>query len=153
MRLLPLSNGQYAQVSDEDFFPCLQYIPWHVATNGYVVTQSGKGKERRQLRLHKFIQERMGLLGDFDHKDRNKLNSQRDNLRPCTRSQNQANRKVSSLSQTGVKGVRLRPNGWYQAEIRLSGIKTSLGYFRTIEAAKETYDAASLKEYGEFHRP
>ena len=41
----------------------------------------------------------------IDHKDMNRLNNQRLNLRPATHSQNKANRNAQVNSKSGIKGV------------------------------------------------
>lgn len=42
--------------------------------------------------MHKIIGERINLIGKIDHKNHNRLDNQRENLRLTTFSQNAANR-------------------------------------------------------------
>lgn len=69
------------------------------------------------------------------------------NCRWTTWSVQQRNRRVSVLSKTRVKGVRLRKDGRYEARIRVGGERVNLGCFRSLEAARLAYrdSVASLE--------
>jgi hypothetical protein len=86
----------------------------------------------------------------LDHKDRRGQNNAIKNLREATVKQNLANRCVQSNNRLGVKGVRLRRGGSYEARINLAGKQQVLGYFRTAEEAHTAYLAALKSQYGEF---
>lgn len=80
----------------------------------------------------------------IDHKNTNKLDNRRSNLRPADRSQNAANTPLTR-SNVGVKGVRAK-DGKFEASLR--GVY--LGRFDTVEAAAEAYRRAADVAYGEF---
>ena len=155
MKFVPLSNGQQALVSDEDFMACLGKMPWSVGADGYAMRYiKGTGRKNRKfMYLHVFIAERIGLdcTNEVDHKDRNKLNNQRDNLRAATRSQNAVNREVQTNNTSGARGVRwsIGASKWC-AEIKVDGKSIHLGLYNTIGAAEAAYLAARKEHFGEF---
>lgn len=86
-----------------------------------------------------------------DHINGNALDNRRSNLRVATPIQQQYNRKVSSLSKTGFKGVSFE-YGKYRARIRKDGEHISIGMFDTPEDAARAYDGAAHELFGEFAR-
>jgi len=91
------------------------------------------------------------LLMHIDHKDRNTLNNQKENLRFCTRTQNQANR-VDKKNSTGYKGVSIMKDRHkkYKAEIQVNNRRITIGYFYSAKEAGKAYNKAALKYFGEF---
>lgn len=88
---------------------------------------------------------------DVDHKDRNRTNGTWDNLRPCTRSQNLANKVVRTDSATGVKGVAPNPYSKKNPFRVIVGGK-HIGCYPTTETASAAYIAAATESYGPFAR-
>lgn len=72
-------------------------------------------------------------------------------LRPATRSQNFANRRVQSNSRSGIKGVYQLPSGRWGAR-RPGKHQGYLGTFDTAEQAAEAVALEAVKIYGEFAR-
>jgi hypothetical protein len=91
--------------------------------------------------------------GDIDHKDTNYLNNAWDNLRPATRSQNNANTHRPTTNTSGFKGVWWNPPtcNW-RAHIQVNGRHIHLGLFDTPENAHAAYCAAAARHFGEFAR-
>jgi hypothetical protein len=90
----------------------------------------------------------------LDHKNRNGLDNRIDNIRSATKSQNASNASARRDSETGIRGVyafriRGQAHGWASC-ICVKGKTIHLGTFRSIEAAKAAYDAASIRHFGEF---
>jgi HNH endonuclease/AP2 domain len=86
-----------------------------------------------------------------DHRDRNKLNNKIENLRECTKSENERNRVKYSNNTSGYKGV------WFHnqrqkwcAEITVNSKSIKLGLFDTPELASKAYEAASREQHQEF---
>lgn len=89
--------------------------------------------------------------GDVDHINRDKLDDRWCNLRLATRSQNSANVALRRHSTSGFIGVTFdKPRNKWRAQIRIDGRKVNLGRYVTAEEAARVYDAATLKEFGEF---
>jgi hypothetical protein len=142
------SNGKY-EVDDIDLMVVSRHH-WFVNTRGHLSTSIGN----KTVYLGQFIAQRMGLNLEgmqVDHKDQNKLNNKRNNIRLATRSQNGANRKVLSNNKLGIKGVYFREElGKYVASIRVNKKLIHLGYFTDKNEASNVYNQAAIKYFGEF---
>lgn len=141
---IPLSNGGFALIDASDE-PLVKGRTWWRDNRGYVVAKI----KQRCARLHRV------LLGfpphDIDHRDGDKLNNRRENLRPCTNHQNQANSKPHGGKR--FKGVYLqRKSGRFEAAIHPHGKRMHLGTFSTAEDAARAYDSKAREVYGEFAR-
>lgn len=75
-----------------------------------------------------------------------------DHLRAVNRCENLRNRKgAPSTSSTGVRGVRWRDDvGKYQARLAVDGKEHSVGWFPTLDEARDAVIAARAEFYGEF---
>lgn len=94
-----------------------------------------------------------GYLPDsVDHRDGNPLNNALDNLRPASPAQNVRNSRMHRDNRSGFKGVSRHGPGW-RAQLYAHGKRVPLGTYRTPEEASAVYEAAALKEFGEFYRP
>lgn len=88
-----------------------------------------------------------------DHEDKNGLNNRWRNLREATKSTNGANRGVSRVSKSGVKGVSLcRVTGRWRADITVQGMRYNLGRFASKEEAAAAYERAACESFGAFAR-
>jgi len=86
-----------------------------------------------------------------DHKNRNKLDNRRENLRLATRTQNNQNRTPSKKTKSGYKGVVWhKESQLWSAKIIINKKIISLGYYPTKEEAAEQYNIAAQKYFGEF---
>lgn len=148
---IPLSQGKFALVSDEDYARVAQY-KW-TYSQGYAVRKVYRRRDDgtyagRNVFLHNFI---MCAQGDelYDHINRDSLDNQRCNLRLATRAQNNAN--SGPRGNAVFKGVTYhrRDNRWI-AQITSAKKRRHLGCFRTPEAAARAYDRAALELWGEF---
>lgn len=104
--------------------------------------------------LHRFI---MGVIGsdkEVDHRNGNRLDNRRKNLRICTRSQNSRNqRKRFKKCTSRFKGVTWhREARKWQTMICFRRKRMYLGMFSSEISAARTYDAAAVKFHGEFAR-
>jgi hypothetical protein len=143
-----LSNGKGVALVDDADFELVSKFNWCLGATGKYAQARVDGKV---VYMHRMITN--ALPGqDIDHADANKLNNQRANLRPCTRSQNVANNGVRRDSKTGFKGVTLYGNK-YRATIQVNGKQRSLGYFRELPDAVAAYDKAARELFGSFSRP
>lgn len=113
------------------------------------------GSVRQRVYLHVAIMIKIFGLSKMrtwfvDHKDRNRFNNLRSNLRLATASQNGANADKRRKSNTGYRGVTEVKGRKLLKRFNLSFDYKNHGYFETaIEAAKE-YDKKSKEKYGEF---
>ena len=76
----------------------------------------------------------------IDHINRVRTDNSIKNLRACTLSQNQSNRKVSSNNTSGFTGVSfMKSRGKYKATIYKNSKPIYLGLYDTAELASEAY--------------
>lgn len=91
------------------------------------------------------------LPKELDHKYGKEIGDYLWNLRPCTKSQNQHNTKISKNNTSGFKGVNWesRTQLWV-ARIKLNGKSRFLGRFNDKEDAAKVVRVKRLELHGEF---
>jgi len=152
MKLIPLTQGQVAKVSDEWYEELnkykwqAQYCP-HTKSYYAVRTSTLLGKQKMTM-MHRVIAGTPDGM-ETDHKDGDTLNNLPDNLRTCTHSQNRCNRGKTVANTSGYKGVFASLKKW-QAKIKVDGKLLYLGTYLTPEEAARVYDEAAKKHHGEF---
>ncbi len=145
MKLITSSKGNVFSVSDEDYEYLIKF-KWSELEE-YAYCKEGT----KSLLMHRIVAERMGLNGRIDHKDRDRTNNQRENLRIATGSQNGANKTMQSNNASGYRGVAWRhdKNKW-EVRISVRGNSKFLGFFTSeIDAAKQ-YDYHAKQYFKEF---
>jgi hypothetical protein len=158
MKQIPLTQGKFALVDDQDYEFLMQW-KWCANKNHktfYGVRGFWNCLKQITVQMHRVIAKRMGLdIKDkkVDHIDRNGLNNCRGNLRIATNSQSQANRNKRKNNISGYIGVSEHKcrNNWH-ARIQVNGNDISLGYFTNKKDAAKAYNKAALKYFGEFAR-
>ena len=150
MKTIPVYPGHIAIV-DTDDHERLSKFKWTLHQKGNC-KYARRNKHHPDGRQTTILMHREILSSPMiDHIDGNGLNNQRTNLRPCTNSQNSANRKKSKRNTSGFKGVCKRSKRW-DAYIRVGGIQIHLGCFDTPEQAAHAYDRKAIEVFGEFAR-
>jgi hypothetical protein len=144
---IPLTKGNVAIVDDQDYASLSQWR-WRVNSKGYAIRSEYINGKEVVYCMHRII---LGAeRGQYvDHIDHNRLNNVRSNLRLCTQSQNQANRRLQKNSTTGYKGVTRRGDRWH-ARIWVEGKCIHLGYHANAYRAALIYDHAARRFFGEF---
>jgi hypothetical protein len=138
--IFQIADGRRFKVSPCDKMFVVS-LAWSMDKNGYVRCGSSKFYLKLLSRL-------LCLTSlEVDHKDRDPTNNSRDNLRPATRTQNQANSGSDAIS--GFKGVYARRNK-FQAAISINYKKVHLGSFDTAQQAHTAYLKAATKLHGDF---
>ena len=86
-----------------------------------------------------------------DHINNNTSDNNINNLRWATHKENNYNQKLSKANTSGVKGVHYdkRKTKW-RAQIQLDGINIHIGYFDTIEEAKQARIKKANEAFGVF---
>jgi len=118
---------------------------WLLSTAGYLCRHGNDGK---WIWLHRFIIN-AAENAKVDHKNRNRLDNRRENLRICTDEENARNAKIHKDNKCGFKGVYQSGNKFY-AKISVSGESIPLGSYDTPEQAHAAYCKAAVKYFGEF---
>lgn len=154
MKQIPLTQGKFAIVDDDDYERLTVMGKWctnkkkHTFYAQKAVVINGK---TTIVMIHRVI---LGIYDkDFvvDHVDGNGLNNTKANLRICTHSQNLMNKKTPDSNTSGYKGVswNCQKNMW-QVYIYKSKVKKYVGMYNDILDAAKAYNDAALKYYGEF---
>jgi len=153
MKTIPLSQGRYTIVDDDDF-DYLSQFRWHVVRYGYgkheyAARNSRTDGKLRIVRMHReLMQPPEGMW--VDHINGDGLDNRRCNLRLCTPHQNTMNRRPSYNRFKGVQHVSYRHKESFIAIIQESGRVHHIGSFKTPEEAAMAYDKAALRYHGEY---
>lgn len=100
------------------------------------------GKAYAAHRVAVFLKTGKWPTGEVDHKNHTRHDNRWRNLRDCTQSVNQRNRKQADRdNQTGLLGVSQKGNR-FRASLTRGGKHIHLGYFATSKAAYAAYIAA-----------
>lgn len=149
-----LTQG-YEAIIDAADVHLVEGVNWQATVKGYTVyacrTWRGSGGKGIVF-LHRVV---LPTAVDqmVDHADGNGLNNRRANLRHASRSQNACNQKKRRDNTSGFKGVvRSKKTGRFQATIRTSGKRKSLGFYACPTAAYFAYVKAAREVYGDFSR-
>lgn len=151
MKQIALDGGFFVIVDDEDY-EYLSAYKWHRNRTGYARrTLKHKGKSYVS-QMHRLI---LGMEygGDLtvDHINGNTLDNRKENLRICTRSENQWNRINSKNNTSGYKGVSFHSaTGQWRGRVSAHKVEYSVGYFETKELANEAVCEFRKKIHGCF---
>ncbi len=149
---IPLSKGLFALVDGEDYDE-LSNHKWYAQKCGHsfcAVRHIGTHLNRGLAYMHRqLLNAQRGK--EVDHKNHCALDNRRQNIRVCTKAQNQHNRISSKNTSSKYKGVFWKKgNSAWCAQICNESKKIHLGLFDyEIEAAK-AYDVAAKELFGEF---
>ena len=143
------SKDKYTLIDDEDYDKVKDLCLYSSGKSGYVkFKHNGKA-----MFLHRFL---LGLEKDgkylVDHKNGDKLDNRKANLRLCTKPENAHNiRKLSQHNSSGYKGVFFDKCGdRWRAKIQYMGKSIFLGSFKSVLDAAKAYDQAAIHYFGEF---
>lgn len=143
------SSGDRFYIDTEDYTKVKNYC-WRINKRGYVVANSRDGSNR-EIRLHRFVMNVTDKKIIVDHKNWDKTNNRKNNIRIATKSQNNINIKRKSNNTTGYTGVTFNKRiGKYCARISKNGVRTFLGYFDDINNAIEARHNAEINIHGEW---
>lgn len=152
MAEISLSRSKTAIIDDADI-NLVEGRTWVIVVNGagneYAGCRYKSGKHWFTELMHRTI---LGVTtGNVDHINGNGLDNRRENLRPCTTSQNLANTGLRRDNKTGAKGIWWTGKKW-EVRIRYQRRRFYLGTFTSKIGAVNAYNEAAIRLHGEFAR-
>lgn len=153
MKQIILGKGETTLV-DDDVFEKLSVYRWNKSQYGYAYRLGNRSKgEKWKVLMHREIMDaKYGQI--IDHKNGNRLDNRKSNLRFATHAQNLMNCS-GRHGLSGYKGVFLNKSSKtpsWRAMIRVNKQAIHLGQYSTKEEAAQAYNRAAVKYHGEFAR-
>ncbi len=146
MKEIRLTKGKIALVDDDDFNR-LSMHSWHFTSNGYAASRI----KDTIVYMHRMVMNVKRREALIDHRNRNRLDNRKENLRSGSVTQNRANASLPSNNKSGYRGViwDKKEKKW-RAYISINRKRKHLGYFPDPISAAAAYDTAALDLFGEF---
>lgn len=158
MKLIPLTQGKFAQVDDEDY-DVLMKRKWQAHKSKrsnvwYAISNIKLDVNKwKSIKMHRVIMKIDDPKILIDHKDDDGLNNQKNNLRLADKSKNSINRSKKNGFSSKYLGVRwYAPRNKWSAQIQLNNKAHHLGYFINEKEAAQAYNNAALSLHKEFAR-
>lgn len=136
---------------DEEDFNLINDYNWYIhPRTGYT-----RGRKKNPECKYNFISMHRLILNiwdkkiEIDHRNHNKLDNRKENLRTCNRSQNTSNRTAYGISKYLGVSWHIRKNKWV-AGIGFNKKTKYLGIFENEIDAAKAYDEAAKIYHGEF---
>lgn len=150
MKRIPLSQGKYAIVDDEDY-DFLSKWKWYYCGNGCAMRDERNGKRCKRIAriMHREIMKaKKGK--DVDHVNHDRIDNRKCNLRICERWQNNGNALMrgGSSKYKGVCWDKFTKN--WKAYIRKHNRDVHIGRFVSETDAAIAYNHAAKEHFGEF---
>lgn len=151
MKLIPVGEDRFATVSDQDYHLVADKT-WFLSNKGYAISSTHVEGHIVNFYMHRVI---AGVDGDqiVDHRDRDRLNNTRENLRVCDHTLNNGNLPKRRGCVSRFKGVSWsKQKAKWHARIKFKGVSRNLGFFSDEVDAARAYNAAAPQVFGEFAR-
>ncbi len=153
MATIKLSKNLEAIIDDEDLERVSAH-KWSASLCGnkhYAVRSNMVNGKRKTQYLHRFI---LNVTNEYnvDHININPLDNRKENLRLCTKAENNRNMKKKSTGKNKYKGVVFDDsckNKW-SARIRINGKIQCIGRYETEIEAAMAYNEQAKIHYKEF---
>jgi hypothetical protein len=147
MKQIPLTQGKFALVDDEDYERLSQFkwFPIKIRNNYYAYRNKLKHDDFEEISMHRMIMHpKKGLV--VDHINHDSLDNRKCNLRNCTVAENNRNttpRKHTSSTYLGVC-FDVKRKLWL-TQLTVEGCSINIGRFESEIEAAEAYDIAVLE--------
>lgn len=144
------NNPKCQAIIDTEDYERVKDYKWHF--NHKTQTVGGSlPNSNSKIYISRLIMNVTDPQTEVDHKNHDKLDNRKQNLRICSRSQNQKNQRILKSNTSGYKGVSWCPksNKWV-SKISVNNKTVHLGLFTDKKQAAHAYNRASKKYHGEF---
>lgn len=126
---------------------------WSLHKNGYARAVIRTDSGLKTIYLHRLLCPTTEAEPHVDHADGNPANCRKQNLRPCTRSQNMCNARRRVDNKSGFKGVnQYGAHGKFRARVRVGGLEKLVHGFASAEEAHACATMLRLQSHGAFAR-
>jgi len=150
--VLYLKTGEPVLVDDEDL-PKVEHIKWYRHQQGYATgylpSSFWGAKDWRLVLMHQII---LPVDGKTDHKNGNRLDNRKQNLRPASDYQNAQNIRIRTTpgKTSRFKGVCWHVQRYGEPKWMACCAGKYLGSFTDEVEAAKAYNAKALEIFGEF---
>lgn len=154
MKEILLTKG-YVAIVDDDMYDDLSQYKWRVQEGKhtcYAVRAKMILGKRYSISMHRYVLDCINLRMCVDHVNDNGLDNRKSNLRICSYSDNQHNKR--SFHGTSVhKGIffHSKRNKW-RAQICFDNKTCYIGDYDSETDAAMAYNRSALQKFGEFAR-
>lgn len=135
---------------DLDDYELIRSFTWWIDGQGYVRTEKRIGKRKVINKMHNFV---MGFSPSsdriIDHINRNKNDNRKVNLRVVTKQENALNAKIQVNNSSGIRGVSLNKNGYWESYITFNGKRIHLKISKNMDVAITARLMAEKKYFGD----
>lgn len=137
-------------IFDIDDIHVIESRNWYQDKDGYLVSYYFYAGKRRCVRFHRIVMNAQAQQY-IDHINKNKADNRKQNLRYCSRIENDRNRGVYSTNNSGVTGVHFdkRRNRWV-ASITYNNKRIFIGRFYSKEEAIKARLEREISLFGDF---
>jgi hypothetical protein len=147
MKLIPLTQGKFTKIDDEDFEK-INFCKWNFNC-GYADGRKCVDGKAKHVKMHRVI---LGAMdGEYiDHINGDPLDNRKNNLRFCSTKENCRNNHTAR-SYTGYKGSYFSiKRKKYTSYITNNYKQIYIGIYDTALEAAIAYDKKAIELFGEF---
>lgn len=129
-------------IDAEDYEKCKDH-KWYLHKHGYAESVINK----KHVKLHQYV----SLIKYTDHRDTDRLNNRKSNLRECNKAQNRQNAKRPTTNTSGIKNVTWnKEKKKWTVLLTANKVKYYIGDFDNIIEAETATTEARKKLHGNF---
>ena len=134
-------------IIDSDCYELVKNYCWSLHHTGYVYARAKNSDTH--IALHKLIMNDLDNNFIVDHKNGNKSDCRKYNLRYCSREENNSNRRLQKNNKYGVPGIVFH-HGIYEVYIGHDNERIYLGSSSNLEEAKQIRIKGTEKYHDDF---
>ena len=145
------TNANQEFYFDLDDYNKISNYCWRSNDDGYIIAHDTKSNNYSNIWIHRIILNLNDKTLEVDHKNHNKNDNRKENLRITTHSQNSKNQSISIANKSGTSDVCWhKATGKWQARICVDNQRIYLGLYDDINEAIKVRKEAEEKYFGEY---